>query len=305
MLNHRFLPVLSVSLLLSGAAFAQTADSTIEDRLGDYRPTGAIDIPLEESFLTGNNDLVLLKRHELFYSNLQAGYTHTNNAFLSNNRKDSDDVFDAAATLGASTRIAQTYDVFAEVMAFTSQYMDNSELSYNGYGARLGASRDFGVYNLGFTYGLTSVYDSDKHIYSDRQVTLHDFALNANRTFRFSADTALIPQLVLSRSFADPADYDSWQARGALSLVHVFRDDLVGALGTEVYYRSYDDFFESATLEKREDKGLRFTAAMNWELTDNLTASANVAFTRNDSTLGSSDYNLFNVSPGIRFSARF
>ena len=93
---------------LSGLAWAQTGSvDTIEQRIQQLRPPAVLALPPEEAILTGREDVVLLRRRKLFTLSANAGYRFTDNAFLSDEFRESDQIFEPTLTLRAATRIAE------------------------------------------------------------------------------------------------------------------------------------------------------------------------------------------------------
>jgi len=160
--------VVGLGVLCATAAFgeagAQTVDlGTIEQRIEQLRRPAARPLAAEEAILTGKEDIVLLRRAKLFTLSAEANYRHTNNAFLSDNRKESDDIFSPFVSLRAGTRIAQRYDVYAEVSAFGSRYAQNSELDFDAFSGQIGGEMPIAGWLAAASYSATPVYDRGLH----------------------------------------------------------------------------------------------------------------------------------------------
>ncbi|MEJ0062272.1 MAG: hypothetical protein WDO70_03490 [Alphaproteobacteria bacterium] len=266
-------------------------------------PLNALDLTPEESMLTGHDDLVVLQKRKLFQISANTRETYTTNAFLSDELKHDDFVFDGNVAARAGTRIAQRVDVFAETNLFTSQYAKNHQLSYNGYGGGVGAATSAGKFQFGLNYSAASVYDS--HGFDKHSVTLHTVTLGVSRPYAVSANAAIVPQLAVERTMSDPSAYATWTQRAALLGVYGFTPELTGSVGTELAYRNYDDYFESVTGEAREDIGVRIAGAVRWQPVNYVQLAAEIGFGANGSTISSSRYTGFTASPGVSLNIRF
>ncbi len=283
------------------SAWAQTSD-TIQQRFQQLRPRVEAPLPPEEAILTGKEDIVLLRRAKLFTLRADAGYRFTNNAFLSDDFKDSDRIFQPSLTLRVGTRIAERYDVFAEVQAFAARYEDNSVLDFDAFTGRLGGEMPLGDWLLGASYSATPVFEKglDRHL-----VTLHDITLGARRVFPLDEQTALLPSFSMSRVFADPNDFSTLSGDAGVMVVRQLADGVFGLLGARAHARRYDDFFEAVTGETRVDYGGRGQASLVWRPVEWFSVNGTVEVTQNWSTLRVREYSSVEVTPTLRVSARF
>ncbi len=271
-----------------GAASAQVgAGDTIEQRIERLRPPAERRLPAEEAILTGKEDIVLLRRAKLFTLRAEGSYRHTDNAFLSDDRKRDDDIFTPSVALRAGTRIAERYDVFVEVSAFTGQ---------------IGVDMPAGDWRLAASYSVTPVYQRglDDHI-----VTLHDLGVSVRRTFVLDQNTALQPSLALSRVFADPDDFATTTASAGLSLVRRLGDGLFGSVSLRGQFRRYDDFFEQDNQETREDTLAGARLFVLWQPIEWASLAALVDIARNWSTVDANDYTSLDISPTVSLTLRF
>ncbi len=286
---------------MCGPAWAQTSD-TIQQRFQQLRPRVEAPLPPEEAILTGKEDIVLLRRAKLFTLRADAGYRFTNNAFLSDDFKDSDRIFQPSLTLRVGTRIAERYDVFAEVQAFAARYEDNSVLDFDAFTGRLGGEMPLGDWLLGASYSATPVFEKglDRHL-----VTLHDITLGARRVFPLDEQTALLPSFSMSRVFADPNDFSTLSGDAGVMVVRQLADGVFGLLGVRAHVRRYDDFFEEATGETRVDYGGGGQAMVVWRPVAWFSMTGLVEVTRNWSTVEVNEYSSVEITPTLRVSARF
>jgi hypothetical protein len=299
--------VIALGMLCATAVFgeaqAQTSQlDTIEQRIEQLRRPAARPLAAEEAILTGKDDIVLLRKAKLFSLSAEATYRHTNNAFLSDNRKVSDDIFAPAVTFRAGTRIDQQYEVYAEVAAFGSRYRDNSQLDFDAFSGRIGGEVPVAGWLVGARYSATPVYERGV---DNRIVTLHDLSLSARRIFLLGENTALLPTLTASRVFADPDDFTTYSGRVRALLVHRLTQGLAVYVGPQAYTRHYDDFFEDVTGETRRDYGVTGQAFLVWAPLDWVSLSGLVDVTQNWSTVDDNEYFAWVASPSVRLTLRF
>ena len=293
------------STAIAFAATVQAApQDAIDQRLEDVRVSGISEVPPDETMLTGRDDLMLLQERKLFTLSASADTVFTNNAYLSNQLRRSDTIFDAQVNGRLATTIAQKYDVYAQAGILTSQYTHHQELGYNGISASLGGEAPvWGKLRAGVQYGYTMAFDKDG--FSEQLVTLNDFVAYANYPISLGANNALIPQVALDRTVAAPSDYDAWAVRGSLNLVHRFNPTVVGVLGGELGYKSYDSYFEYATGKSRDDTTLGLNASVRWAPIDAVQLSANVGMMYDDSTVKSNDYSAVSFTPNLLLKVSF
>ncbi len=205
-------------------------------------------------------------------------------------------------TLRAGTRIAERYDVFAEVEAFAARYDDNPELDFDSFTGRLGGEMPLGDWLVGASYSATPVFEKglDGHL-----VTLHDITLGARRVFPLDEQTALLPSFSMSRVFADPNDFSTLAGDAGVMVVRQFADRVFGLLGARAHVRRYDDFFEADTGETRVDYGGGGQASLVWRPVEWFSVNGTVEVTQNWSTVGVLEYSSVEVTPMLRVSARF
>ncbi len=293
-------------LLLSGAyrdARAQGADiGTIEQRIDQVRPPAARPLPAAEAILTGKEDVVLLRRRKLFSLNVQPSHIYTTNAFLSDDRKTSDHVFNGFATIRAATQIARRYDVFAEFGGFLSRYQDNPELDFDGILGTVGVDLPVDDWRVSLGYSGIGAFERG---FDDRLVTLHDLTARIRRVFILTGATAVVPQLAVSRVWADPDDFSTVTVRGGATVIYRVTGKLAAVAGAEIHARRYDDFFEDTVGESRRDYGIAGRLALRWTPLEAVSVSAFVSATKVNSTVGANKYTNLIASPSLRLSIRF
>ncbi|MEM6459960.1 MAG: hypothetical protein AAF710_11290, partial [Planctomycetota bacterium] len=131
--------------LLPPAAASAQVDLNINNQAFEQRgtsdPTADPRRALEERFLTGDTDLLLLQERRFFEARSRTDLTFTSNARLSDDNRVEDLYVRQEAALRASTRIDRTWDVYVEAGAVFTRFFDENDLNTNVPFARLGASR--------------------------------------------------------------------------------------------------------------------------------------------------------------------
>lgn len=275
---------------------------TIEQRAQQVQETPTVAISPEELILTGEEDLVLLRRPKLFSVESSSSYQFTDNAFLSDKSKTHDHVLSQSLLLRAGTRIARRMDVFVSGSGFLSRYLRNQGLDFNGITGSAGASVPLDRWVMSLHYDGSAIYDRrfDAHL-----VTLHNLGLNISTTVGFNQTTALYPFFSVVRVWANPDDFSNTSLAGGGTLVHALSQTVLVFIQGQVDYKSYDDFFEPSTLETRHDFGGRLVAALNWTPREWITVNLAATLARNESTISTLRYTNFSLAPSLRIFFRF
>lgn len=298
------LPVglLSASLGLAPPAAAQTADLTIDERLERTLPGPIEPLAPEEAILTGREDIVLLEAREFFTVFAATSVTTTSNPSLANVSPDFDTFFSYNTGARASTEIAETYRISAEISTFGAQYAENEALEYAGIGAGLAVDRSFGPYTLGTRYGPQVVYD-DK--FESHSVTLHRLDVFGNRQVPLGGSALAAPQVSLTAIPADPSDYARVSAELAVPVYYSPAPDWLITGRPQAYARHYFDFFEQATGETRNDIGGGLSLSAAWIPQPWLSLSTSLSVGVNRSTLDNLNHEVFTATPSLLLRATF
>ena len=306
-MHFKKLIALTLIALAGGVGFnqavAQDQQANIEERVGSITSTSprVIERP-DEAILTGREDLVLLMKRKLFELYLNPSFQYTNNAFLSNNNRDSDKMASLAGGVSFSTLVANKVNLFADLSMVAARYQHYDQLDYNVIQGSVGAGYNSGPWVTSLSYSPSYVYDDNL---KDHLVTLHRMSAYVSRTFIANEKIAFSPFIMAQATPSDPNEYGFYQAdlgvQGIVALPHYLRL----TAGPRVYVKRYFDYFERFTGTDRKDKGISFTAGLSWNPNPNVALSFNTSFTNNNSNLQANDYDAFNASPSLRFSMKF
>jgi hypothetical protein len=264
----------------------QTAPATEEERT--------------EAILTGDTDLVLLRRTPLFTLSATLGASPTSNAFLSPAGERSDVVLQGQAGLRIGTRIGGRVDVFAEAGVLGVRYARFGALGYNALTGAVGAGTRLAGFDLSLLYQPSIIYARD---FKTRQLTQHQISASVSRSFQIGG-FVVTPSATGQRVESSPSDYRNWAASADLTLSRPLRiGRLPGALfatgGFE--YRAYDSYFRDLLGVDRSDKLLRASAGLLVQIAPAASLRAAYSFQRNRS---SSDVNFYTAhSGGMTLSA--
>jgi hypothetical protein len=301
---HKYLYGSAVVLALTASVAYAAPQDVIDQRLEHIRVDGLREVTPEEASLTGRDDLVLMQERKFFSVAADAGSAYTSNAYLSDQYKKSDVIFNGRFSGHFATRIDQKYDVFAEAGIVASRYKNQNTLGYNALTGAVGAETViYGHLRAGVQYGLTSAFSKDG--FSNRTVLLHDFVAQTNYPLALDQDTGLIPQLAINRTLALPSDYQAWTFRGSVNLVHRFHPTVLGVAGVEASYKAYDNYFERITAHERHDTMVGLNAEMRWTPLSNVQLAAGMNLNHNESSLAANDYNALNIAPKLGLKLNF
>ena len=257
-----------------------------------------------EAILTGDTDLVLLRRTPLFSLTGSLAASPTSNAFLSTDQARSDVILQAQAGLRIGTRIAGRVDVFAEVDAIGVRYARFGALGYSAATASVGAGTQVAGFDLSLSYQGSMIFSKD---FGTRQLTQHQFTASIARSFPLGRAT-LTPVIVGQRVEASPSDYRNWAGSADLNLSLPFQLGHLSAAfqasgGFE--YRNYDSYFRDLLGVDRRDKLLRASAGLVIQPLPAATLRLSYSFQHNASTSDVNGYNAHSGSLSVAFGMRF
>lgn len=297
---------LFVAALLGAVAplHAQTGPgSNVADR---FRQQAAPTTERErtESILTGDTDLVLLRRTPLFTLSGTLAAAPTSNAFLSPIDAHSDVILQGQAGLRIGTRIGGQVDLFAEAGILGVRYARFEELGYNALTGSVGMSTRQAGFDLALLYQPSLIYSRD---FKTRQLTQHQFSASVSRAFAVGS-VIVMPSVTGQRVESSPSDYRNWAASADLSLQRPFR---LGRLPAVAFasggfeYRAFDSYFRDLLGVDRSDKLLRASAGVAVQLAPYASLRAAYSFQRNHSSSDVNGYTshggAFALSAAIRF----
>jgi len=204
-----------------GSSAQELGTQTIEQRAQEAPTLG---VSLDALILTGEDDLVLLRRPKLFTIESNSSYQLTDNAFLSDKQKTHDYVVSQSLLVRAETRIAQRVGVFVSGSGFLSRYHRNQGLDFNGVAGSVGANVPVDQWVVSLRYDGSAIFDRnfDAHF-----VTLHNLGLDLSTTIGLGETTALYPFASVVRVWATPDDFSSTAFAGGGTLVYVFTQTVV------------------------------------------------------------------------------
>jgi len=294
-----------VALLVpAGVSMAQSVDApSIERRLTLPEGPPTYQISPEERFLTGKDDLVILKRRELFTLSATLGPSYSSNAFLSDANKQGDIVVNGAANFRAETVIDQRYTVFADAALSIARHDDFSQLDYDAVAAGFGGSMPSGLWTYSANYRLTYVTEPgglDDHI-----VTQNNIAGTISYQVAIDQESALFPFASLSRIWADPGDFSNTSLSAGASYVRRLTSDVLLSAGLQFVRRHYDDFFEDVLGETRKDFGGSGSVGLRWTPRADIVVQGSVGFGQVNSSIQTVNYREFSVSPSVTAQIKF
>lgn len=282
--------------LIPSLALAQTAPppGAVDDRFRTQTSVVSPEKTAEEALLSGDGDLLLLRRTQHFSLHGSFSDSYTSNAFLSPMDPKSDKFTLSEFGLGASTRIAQKVTLFADVSALEARYSSYKSLDYSALTGVLGAAASLGRVDLELSYRPARIYEID---FRHRQLTQNRLGLTASIPFKIGRLT-LVPSVSVERVRSDPADYRNRAASGQLSATYPLSTKapllLFASGGYE--YRSYNSYFPDLLGTKRDDRRLQVNAGVQWRPTTWANVSLSYAYQRNNST---SDVNSYRARSGL------
>ena len=298
--------ILASAALLSGhAAIAQSlpADLSIDQRVRTQLPGLSPDEELKEAIMTGEDDIILLRKSKLFTLTGGINWTNSSNAFLSPGTSRDDNYFVADAGLRVATRIADKVNLFAGVGVATVRYLRFTELDYSALNGIVGASLNVGRVDTSLTYQPSMIFNRD---FGSRQLTQHRFGLSAGIPFRIKRAVVNLSARG-ERTLTDPDDYRSWAVGGdvALQIPLTPNGKILAFANAGAERRWYDSYFPGLVGVDRRDTKIDGTAGLRWRIKPWLDASAQVSYQRNKSTSDVNGYRAWQGMVGVSLNSRF
>lgn len=257
-----------------------------------------------EAILTGDTDLVLLRRTPLFTLSATLGAAPTSNAFLAPLDAHSDIILQGQASLRIGTRIGGRIDVFAEAGILGVRYARFEGLGYTALTGTVGAGTRLAGFDLALLYQPSLIYSRD---FGSRQLTQHQVTFSVSRSFQVGS-VIVTPSAAGQRVESTPCDYRNWAASADLSLQRPFR---LGRLPAAVFatggfeYRAFDSYFRDLLGVDRTDKLLRAGVGILVQPANYASLRAAYSFQHNRSTSDVNGYTvhsgMFALSAAIRF----
>lgn len=292
------------ALLLSAPALAQTAPpgGNLDDRVRQQsRPlTEAEQV---EAAMTGDTDILLLRRTRLFALAGSMDLTTTSNAALGPQDEHADTFAQVQAGLGAGIRLGGRVDLFANLGITHVRYFNQTALDYSAATGIVGARAAIGGFTLAATYQPAVVFDRD---FSSRQLTTHRLRLEASRPLRWRRLT-IEPEVHAERAISHPGDYSAWSAGAGLTVSAApLRNPRVLVYAQAGYdRRSFDDYFTAFVGTRRIDDTLGAGVGVVWRPRNWGEVRASYSFGRNWSTSDVNGYTAHSGTIGLSATLRF
>ncbi len=289
--------------MLSVEARAQTAlppaPSNINDRVRIQLPD-LTKADRENALLTGDTDIVLLRKSKLFSVYGGVGINFTDNAALAETGLQGDSLYSANAGFRIGTKIGGLVDVFASAGASVVSYSKLNALGYSALSGAVGVQLPIRKVDIALSYQPSIVYGKG---FKNRQLTQHRFRLQASR--RFTIGRLIVdPSISVERVIAAPNTYNTWGggAELALTLPLSKTKPIFATVSGGYERRVYDDYFEGILGTARRDNVYSVGASLSWNFAPWGTIGLSYDFRKQAST---SDVNRYRShSAGFNFSAR-
>jgi hypothetical protein len=290
----------TLALFTTTLATAQTAPpSNVDDRFrAQVQPVTEAD--RQNALLTGDTDIILLRKTKLF--TLSGGITgnYSSNAALSPDTPKADASLQAQVGLRIGTRIGGRVDVFADIGVVGVRYAKYVALDYSALNAAVGAQMTVKGFDLAAVYQPSMIFDRS---FSKRQLTQHRFRVSLSRRFKLGP-LYVDPSLSAERVIAHPGDYSNWAGGGDVSVtLPLSKRRPISLYATGGYERrAYDSYFPDLVGVKRKDDHWNGGIGLSYSLGRWGGVNLGYSYGQNFST---SDVNVYHAHSGaLSISAR-
>ena len=286
-------------LVLTGAAGlvhaqeALPAEAGIDERFRSTAPEFVLPAAPGEAILTGEGDLVLLRRARRSSVYASLDFAHTDNAFLADTAAERDSY--AVLDLGLATSVAlgPRMLAYASLGTTLARYADFNQLDYSAATLNLGLQTLRLGLDWRLNYQLAGVYDAS---FGDRQLRQHRPSLQVGRAFR-AQRMELGAWFSVERVSANPGEYDNWAAGLQLTASCALARPRNSTAYAMVQYqrREYDAFFPGLVGADRVDDRVGASLGFSWRSRKGLELNAGYSWQKNRS---SSDVNRYSSGSG-------
>ncbi len=257
---------------------------------------------LEEQFLTGDGDLLLLKERDFFELRSVSDFVFTSNARLSDDDRVEDVYFREEVALRASTQIDRKWDVYAEGGVILTRFFDENDLNTNVAFARVGASTPLDGGVIGGSLTGNFIYDDE---FDDRLINQFVITGFYVKPYALENDWLLVPRIVTSYTVADPDNFSFLNLTLGADLVKPLSADVAWITGVDLYGNWYKDYFEETLGESRDDYGLRARTELRWSICEGATLRGILGYNVQDSSIDFLDYNEFTAAASLLLTVDF
>jgi len=303
-------PTRSTLAVLAALTFSASANAQIDisvnnqafEQRGPSDPAADPTRALEEQFLTGDGDLLLLKERDFFELRSVSDFVFTTNARLSDDDRVEDVYFREEVALRASTQLDRKWDVYAEGGVIFTRFFDENDLSTNVAFTRLGVSTPLKGGVIGGSLTGNFIYDDD---FDDRLINQFVVTGFYVKPYALENDWLLIPRIVGSYTLADPDNFTFFNVTLGADLVKPLTADVAWITGVDLYVNFYKDYFEETLGESREDFGVRTRTELRWTICEGATLRGILGYNYQDSTIEFLDYNEFTAAASLLLTVDF
>ncbi|MGK7925567.1 MAG: hypothetical protein AB4290_10035 [Spirulina sp.] len=246
-------------------------------------------------------DLILLRKHQPWFLELDSIGAYTRNAFLTSIEEE-DFYFTQYINAGFETQIAEKFNIRLQGEASLTRYADFSQLDYQS----LGAGARFGVqvepnFEIGLDYFSTFIFDSDY----ENVLDLHELSLFSRYQVPLSQRSLLYTSLFLTRTLANPDEFDRFRINGLAGIYHQISEKFSASGGLTISALFYDDYFERFLGESRQDVRVSPFVYLNYAPDSHWNINLAMQVNSNSSALDALSYTNYIPSIQMRMTYRF
>ena len=295
------LALLGFLLVAVAPVRAQTAPgSNIDDRFR-LQTLPRPEAERSEAIMTGDADIVLLRRTRLFTLHGSATANYSSNAALSPTTRNADAFFQIEAGVRVGTRLGGRVDVFADLGAVGVRYAKYAALDYSALTGLVGAATQLGPFEASAAYQPSIVYERN---FNQRQLTQHRFRFNGSLPVTWRK-LSIAPSLGIERVLSTPRDYRNTALSADLSLSTPIGQRVIAFASLGYEQRRYDSYFPDLVGVKRRDRRFDASLGVVYRPARWATLRASYSFSHNVSTSDVNGYVAHMGAIGVSAELRF
>ena len=302
MFNKFKLIVFGVLAFTATAANAQNVPNNIDNR---FRAQSLFlnDADAQNALLTGNNDILLLRRTKLLTFTAQVGASETNNAALTPIDAEYDKIGNGQLGLRFATTIAKRLNVFADISAIGVRYKKRADLDYSALSGAVGVHLNHKGMDFSLSHQPSIVFDRG---FDKRQLKQARTEMRVGYPIMFKG-FYLNPSAHYMMAKADPSDYNHAGYGGEVGISKrlLKRHPLYASANYSFARKQYESYFADFLGTDRNDRNKSIDFGLRYDINEKMSLNLNYEKTRNYSTSDVNEYKVENKAIGLSINMRF
>ncbi len=294
--------VFGVLLLYATGANAQNVPNNIDNRF-NAQSLLLNEADTQNALLTGNSDVLLMRRTKLLTFFAQLGSNDTDNAALSPTDPTYDKIGNGLLGVRVSTTIANKFNVFADLSASGVRYSTNADLDYSALSGAIGVSLKHKGLDFTLSHQPSIVFDRG---FDKRQLKQYRTSMTIGYPMVIKG-FYIYPSAHIVRATANPSDYNHADYGGEIGIMKKISAKLPLYIGVNyaLSRKSYDSYFADFLGTDRNDRNKSADISLRYDINERMSINISYEETKNYSTSDVNEFKVANQGFTLSFNTRF